>query len=926
MWVGLSGPKPPQVLSDLARYKVRERLQTVPGVGEIMLGGYRERNVRIWIDEERLEARQLTVTDVLGALRREHLEMPAGRLESASREVNVRTEGEALDIEQFRAIVISERGGAQTLLRDVAVVEDGLEDRRRIARSMGLPAQGMGVKKQRGANAVAVAQGVKEMVEKIRQDLPPDVSLNVVFDGTAAVEEAIHEIFFTLILAVILTSLVVWLFLGSISSTINVLLSIPTSIVGTFAAMYFLGFTFNTFSLLALSLAVGIVVDDAIMVLENIFRRAEGGEGRVRSSVTGARQIAFAAMAASAAIVAIFLPVAFMKGIIGKFFFQFGVTISVCVLLSLLEALTLTPSRCAQFLSVGERATRFGRGVDRSFKWLAGAYRASLIHVLRWRWVVFLGSLVLFLGSLFLIPGMRKEMTPPQDVGTFFARIQTPVGSSIDLTDERLRLCEEALLKRPEVRRYFAAVGGFGGGEVNTAICFVTLVPADERALSLQQLMEEMRREWGKIPGMSAFLQDMSLQGFTAGRGFPVEFAVQGPDWQTLSDVTNKFMEKMRESELYRDTHTDLLMGMPEARVTPDRPRAAAMGVSMDEIGQTVNAMIGGVRVGKFKDKGRRYDVRVRLLSGARSRPEDIGRLKVRAANGDLVPLSSLVTVEEHPSLLAITRRARERAVTVNANVGAGQSQAEAIEHLQEIAKEVLPEGYRISISGSSKTMQEAMLELLFALGFGILIAGMILAAQFNSFVHPFTVLVALPFSITGALVALWACGLSLNLYSFIGIILLTGIVKKNSILLVDFTNERRLLGDSREDALLNACPVRLRPILMTSLSTIAGAVPSAIAAGPAAELRQPMAVAVIGGVALSTLLTLFVVPALYSLLDSFAGWIRELMPWFGSPAEMEQETTTVLADLTREEIEQFAHHDGSAPPLPQENDGGKTP
>ncbi|MEK7755706.1 MAG: efflux RND transporter permease subunit, partial [Planctomycetota bacterium] len=341
MWVGLSGPRPPQVLSDLARYKVRERLQTVPGVGEIMLGGYRERNVRIWIDEERLEARQLTVTDVLDALRREHLEMPAGRLESTSREVNVRTEGEALDIEQFRSIVISERGGAQTLLRDVAIVEDGLEDRRRIARSMGMPAQGMGVKKQRGANAVAVAQGIKAMVEKIRKELPPDVSLDVVFDGTSAVEEAIHEIFFTLILAVVLTSLVVWLFLGSISSTINVLLSIPTSIVGTFAAMYFLGFTFNTFSLLALSLAVGIVVDDAIMVLENIFRRAEGGEGRVRASVSGARQIAFAAMAATAAIVAIFLPVAFMKGIIGKFFFQFGVTISVCVLLSLLEALTL---------------------------------------------------------------------------------------------------------------------------------------------------------------------------------------------------------------------------------------------------------------------------------------------------------------------------------------------------------------------------------------------------------------------------------------------------------------------------------------------------------------------------------------------------------------------------------------------------------
>ncbi len=926
LWVGLSGPRPPQYLSDLARFKIRERLQTVSGVGEVMMGGYRERNVRVWINEERLEAHRLTVTDVLDALRREHLEMPAGRLESVSREVNVRTEGEALDIEQFRAIVVAERDGAQTLLKDVAVVEDGLEDRRRIARSMGMPAQGMGVKKQRGANAVAVAKGVKEMVAKLRDELPPDVSLDIVFDGTAAVEEAIDEILFTLILAVVLTSLVCWLFLGSISSTINVLLSIPTSIVGTFAAMYFLGFTLNTFSLLALSLAVGIVVDDAIMVLENIFRRAEAGEERVRASVSGARQIAFAAMAATAAIVAIFLPVAFMKGIIGKFFFQFGVTISVCVLLSLLEALTLTPSRCAQFLSVGRRATRFGRGVERAFRGLAAAYRASLIPVLRWRWAVLLGSLLLSVASFALIPRMRKEMTPPQDVGTFFTRVQTPVGSSIDVTDDRLRRCEQILMDRPEVRRYFGAVGGFGGGEVSTAILFVTLVPAKERSLALQPFMEEIRREWGKIPGVSAYLQDMSLQGFTAGRGFPVEFSVQGPDWQTLSDVTQKFMEKMRQSDLYRDTHTDLLVGMPEARVIPDRPRAAAMGVSMDAIGQTVNAMIGGVRVGKFKDKGRRYDVRVRLLAGERTRPEDIGRLKVRAANGDLVPLSSLVRVEERPSLLAITRRARERAITVNANVGAGQSQGEAIEHLQEMAKEVLPEGYRISISGSSQTMKEAGEQLLFALLFGIAIAYMILAAQFNSFLHPVTVLVALPFSVSGALVALWACGLSLNLYSFIGIILLMGIVKKNSILLVDFTNERRLLGDSRQDALLSACPTRLRPILMTSLSTIAGALPSAIAAGPSAELRQPMAVAVIGGVLVSTFLTLFAVPALYTVLDNLAAWVRGAIPWFGSPAEMEHETSSVLADLTREEIEQFAHKNGSAPPFSQENHGGTHP
>jgi len=901
LWVALSGPRPPQFLADIARFKLRERLQTVPGVGEVMMGGYRERSVRVWIDDAKLDAFRLTVTDVISALQREHLELPAGRLESGAREVNVRTEGEALDIDQFRAIVVKQQGGAQIRLSDVAVVEDGLEDRRRIARSMGMPAQGVGVKKQRGANAVSVAKGVKAMLEKLRKEIPPDCSLDVVFDGTASVEESIQEIEVTLGLSVLLTALVCWLFLGAISSTVNVLLSIPTSIVGTFAAMYFFGFTLNTFSLLALSLAVGIVVDDSIMVLENIFRRAEEGEGRIRAAVAGTRQIAFAAMAATAAIVAIFLPVAFMKGIVGAFFFQFGVTISVCVMLSLLEALTLTPSRCAQFLSVGERTTRFGRAVERAFEGVAAAYRTALPWVLRHRWTVLGASTLVFAISLILFFRMKTELSPPQDISIFLTRIQTPVGSSIDVTDRVLKRCEEALMNRKEVFRYFGAVGGFGGGEVNTAILFVTLVPKSQRDVGLQEFMNQMRAEWGKIPGMDAFLQDISLQGFSAQRGFPVEFSIQGPDWATLAKSADGFITEMRQDGNYSDVHTDLLVGMPEAQVIPDRPRAAALGVSMDAIAQTVNALVGGVRVGKYKDKGRRYDVRARLLAGERTRPEDIGRLKVRAANGDLVPLSSLVSVEEKPSLLAITRRSRERAVTIFANVPQGKSQGDAINHLQDIAAHILPEGYRISLSGTAQTMKESFSQLAFALLFGVVIAYMILAAQFNSFAHPFTVLTALPFSLTGAVVALYIGGLTLNLYSFIGIILLMGIVKKNSILLVDFTNERKLRGDTCEQALLHACPKRLRPILMTSLSTVAGAIPAAFAAGPAAELRQPMAVAVIGGVLVSTFLTLFVVPALYSLLDGLVSRV-------GTAARIERETTTILADLQREEIDEFAH------------------
>jgi multidrug efflux pump len=910
LWVAVSGPRSPQAIADVARYQVSERLQTVEGVGEVTLGGYRERNLRVWVDVERLEAFELTVADVIAALRREHVELPAGRLEGATREINVRAEGEALDTEQFRALVVAERNGAQIRIGDVAVVEDGLEDRRRTARSDGFPAQGLGIRKQRGSNAVSVAKAVRERLVDIRRTLPEGVTAEVTFDSTKDVEEAVHEIIFTLILAVLLTAVVIWLFLGSFSSTVNVLLAIPTSIVGTFAAMYFLGFTLNTFTLLGLSLAVGIVVDDAIMVLENIFRRAEEGEDRIRAAVAGTRQIAFAAMAATAAIVAIFLPVAFMKGMIGAFFFQFGVTISVAVALSLLEAVTLTPSRCAQFMDVGGKRTALGRWADAAFESLARGYRRSLAPALRWRWAVLGAGTALFAGSLFIYPHLRMEMTPPQDIDTFMVRINMPVGSSIDATDAALAHCERALDASGKVKQYFASAGGFGGGEVSTGILFVTLKPAAERDFTVQKFMAEMRGEFSKYPGIRAAMQDLSLTGFTAKRGFPVEFSVQGPEWDALAGYTGTIMEKMRETGLYQDIDTDYLVGMPEVKIRPDRARAAAAGVSAEDIAVTINALVGGVRAGKFKEGGRRYDVRLRLLADQRLRPEDIGRLRVRAANGELMPLSTLVTMEERPSLNSVTRRNRERSIGVFANLTPGESQAHAVEEIRKIAASVLAEGYHVELSGAAQALEETNRELIFALVLGIAVAYMILASQFNSFAHPVTVLVAMPFSLTGALAALWWANLSLNIYSFIGIILLMGIVKKNSILLVDFTNQRRLLGDDRDAALLHACPQRLRPILMTSVSTIAGAIPAAVAAGPGGELRQPMALAVVGGVAVSTLMTLYVVPALYSLFDS-------LMERVGSAARIERETTQVLADLQAEEIETFRHRRGTKETAP---------
>lgn len=897
MWVAVNGPLPPRELADVARFKVRERLQTIEGVGEVLLGGYRERAMRIWLDAVRMDARGVTAADVVAALRRQHVELPAGRLEAAERELNVRLRGEAREAAEFRRLVVREEGGATITLGDVATVEDGLEDRRVAARRNLIPAQGVGIRKQRGANAVAIAHAVRERLVEIRPTLPEGVSVDVSFDTTGPVEESIHEIGLALILAVLLTAIVCWMFLGSLSSTFNVLLSIPTSLVGTFAVMHFLGFTLNTFTLLGLSLAVGIVVDDAIMVLENIFRRAEAGEGRIRAAIAGTRQIAFAAMAATAAIVAIFLPVAFMQGIVGRFFFQFGVTISVAVLLSLLEALTLTPSRASQLLVVGERRTRFGRAVEAAFHGMAAGYRRLLPTVLRWRGAVVLGGAALFAASLTLLGGLRRELTPSEDIARVIARVQLPPGSSFDATDAAMRECEEALLARPEVDGVFMSIGGGpSGGVVSNGNLNITLVPKDQRRLSQQEFVAEMRPLLNRGAARRVAFQDLSQQGFTARRGFPIEVALRGPDWGVLAAASEKVMEAMRASDLFADVDTDFRKGVPETRILPLRERAVLAGVSMEDLAQTVNVLVGGVRVGTFEDAGRRYDVRLRLLSDQRSRERDLGLLRVRAADGSLVPLSTLVAIETSESLFAITRRGRERAITISSNVGEGKSQAEAVAEVRRMAREVLPAGYSVVLSGQAQALEESFRELNFALLLGVVVAYMILASQFNSFVHPITVLVALPFSLSGAIAALALADLSLNLYSFIGIVLLMGIVKKNSILLVDFTNQRRLAGDGRDEALLTACPTRLRPILMTSFATLAAAIPAALAQGPGGEVRQPMAVAVLGGVVVSTVLTLFVVPALYSLFDSMTAR-------FSKAGAHEREASRVLADLTEEEL-----------------------
>ncbi|OGQ05504.1 MAG: acriflavin resistance protein [Deltaproteobacteria bacterium RIFCSPLOWO2_12_FULL_44_12] len=873
MWLSLSGEKPVPTLMAYTRDHLKDQLQTIAGVGDIFLGGYIDPNLRVWLKKEKLKSYELTVQDVLAAISAEHIELPAGRVETGDKELNVRAMGEALSAEEFGNIVIERRGGSPVYrpiyLKEVADVEEGLNDIRRLSRTGGKPSVGLGVRKQRGSNAVEVAHAVKEKLKELQKQLPEGLNLVVNFDSTQFIEHSIGELKFTLFLAALLTSLVCWLFLGSWSSTANILMAIPTSIVGTFIVLYFLGFTLNTFTLLGLVLAIGIVVDDAIMVLENIFRHQEKGQDKFTAALEGSKQITFAAIAATAAIVAIFLPVAFMTGVIGKFFLQFGITISVAVLFSLLEALTLTPMRCSQFVSVKERTSKIGKASDEFFKTGAVRYHHLLEICLAHRGKILLVSLSLFLLSFAFFKGLKKEFVPAQDQSMFLATLKTPVGSSIEFTSEKVKHVESFLSQRPEVLRYFAAVGGFGGGEVNSGMVFITLKQRKERSLSQQQFMGICREAFNKIPDLQAFLMDFSTRGLSAQRGFPIEFTIRGPSWDKLAELSQEIKNQMQNNEkFFSDVDTDYLAGMPEVRVIPDRAKAIEHGVSIKDISETINALIGGVRAGKFKQSGRRIDVRARLISQDRSKPTDIQSLYVRNNRGEMIQLGELVQIQEVPSLLTITRKNRERAIGVFANVAQGASQAKSLEMAQQIAQKVLPEGYRVVFGGSAQTFQESFESLFFALYLGIIISYMILASQFNSFSHPLSVLLALPFSVSGAAMALFISGNSLNIYSVIGLILLMGIVKKNSILLVDFTNQiRKNKKGSVHEALLEACPIRLRPILMTSIATIAAAVPAALALGPGSETRIPMAVAVIGGVFLSTLLTLFVVPCAYSLL-----------------------------------------------------------
>ncbi|WP_246839415.1 efflux RND transporter permease subunit [Leptospira licerasiae] len=919
IWVALTAPnRSDQEKMVFVKTRLKDKFQEIPGVGEIILGGYVDRTINVFLDPIRLLRAELTVNDIINTLTEQNIEVPSGRIQNKLSEVSLRAVGDVPTVEQFSNIYINSRSGAAMFrpvrLREVAKIEDGLDEIRRISRFNGVSAVGLGIKKIKGANAVEVGDLVKEKVEELRSSLPSGFELNISNDNTTFIRDSVHELVFTLILSAVLTGVVCRLFLGNWSSTWNVLLAIPTSVMGTFLILYFAGFTLNTFTLLGLSLATGIVVDDAIMVLENISRHRESGKTWFQAALDGASEIRFAALAATLAIIAIFLPVAFMSGIIGRYFLEFGVTVSVAVALSLFEALSFTPMRASRYReskeaqkkqrskspftlpadtffsklkTIADRFSFFKRMdpvIENFLQFSERVYGRVLEFVIRKPGTVIVSSVLFFAFSLIFLFLLKKEFIPPQDMGRFIVRAKMPIGSSIIRTDEAMKKVENYLSTRPIVEKYLSNVGGMGGTESNTGMFFVTMKDMGNRPKSKKtgreitqsEVFTEFRKDLKElVPEAKFSVQDLSQRGFSAGRGYPVELVLTGPDWATLAKLSDSIREKLDSSKTILDIDTDYVSGQPEVKILPNREAAAIRGVSMANIGNTIGPLMGGRNVSRFTENGRSFDVRVKIDKDKGESTDIIPNIGVRNTYGEIVRLKDVLVLQPTNTLKNITRVNRDRSIKIFGNPPKEKGQTWATNEAIRIAKEMLPEGYHVEVTGSAKTASESQSSLSGALILGIIMSFMILASQFNSLKQPFYILLSMPFSFSGALIALFIAGQSFNMYSFIGLILLLGLVKKNSILLVEFVNHVRGEGRNIADAIRIGCPVRLRPVLMTTFSSIAAAIPPALALGPGAETRIPMAITILGGLVVSTLITLVVVPAAYYLMENEKDEVR---------------------------------------------------
>jgi len=869
MWIAFSSERHDALeITDYADRYVVDQLQTLPGVASVIIGGERRYAMRIWLDRERLAGYRLTVQDVESALRRQNLEVPSGRIESAQREFTVLTQTDLRTPEQFNDLIVRYVNNYPVRLRDLGKAEIGPADERNVVRVNGKPAVGLGIVKQSTANTLSVARAVKAELPKVQQALPEGMRVRVAFDRSVFIEESIAAVYRTLGEALVLVVLVIFFFLRSWRATLIPFVTIPVSLIGAFAFLYALGFSVNILTLLALVLAIGLVVDDAIVVLENVFRKMEHGAKAIPAAFEGAREIAFAVIAMTVTMAAVFVPLAFMTGNTGRLFTEFALSVSAAVVVSGFVALTLTPMMCSRLLRYERKHGALYNRVETFINTTRDRYAQVLGRALRHRGLVLALGAAAALSSYLLFITLKAELSPVEDRGIVIGIMLAPEGSTMAYTDKYASQIEDFYKTVPEIRNYFMVVapGLERPNPVNMAISFVTLAPWSDRQRKQQDIAAQLWPKMSALPGVLAFPINPPSLG-QSWRNPPVQFVIQGPTYEALDKYVEQIMEKARAYPGLANIDSDLKLNKPQLDVRLDRNKVADVGVEVETIGRTLETMLGGRQVTRFKRSGEQYDVIVKLRDEARTRPGDLTAIYVRNEKGELVQLSNLLTVRESVAPKELNHFNRLRAATISANVGAGYALGDALQFLEQVARDILPVTAPYEFDGQSREFRESSATLYLTFVLALVFIYLVLAAQFESFIDPFVIMLTVPLGVTGALLLLKLTGGTMNVYSQIGIVMLIGLITKNGILIVEFANQLRDRGMAVHDAVVEASTLRLRPILMTSLTMVLAAIPLAAAQGAGAESRQQIGAVIVGGLLLGTFLTLFVIPAVYTLV-----------------------------------------------------------
>ena len=865
IWLALSAENLSALqLSELANRIVKPTLQTADGAADVRVFGERKTSMRLWLDPDRLAAYRLTVQDVEEALRRSNLEVPAGRIESLQREFNVTAATDLQSVEQFIALTIRNINGIPVRIGDVARVEVGPQDERTSVRLNGRDTVSLGVIRQATANPLDLSASVRGLLDKVREDLPPGVTVDIANDNSVFIDRSIKAVYITIIEAVVLVTLVIVVFLRTARASIIPLIAIPVSLIGAFALMALFGFTINTLTLLALVLAIGLVVDDAIVVLENVYRHIEEGMEPFAAAIKGSKEIAFAVVAMTLTLAAVYAPLAFTPGRTGRLFGEFALALAGAVLVSGFVALTLTPMMCSKLLKHNKTPNRFDRTVESGLTRLTRGYEQLLVWTLKHKLVVLAVMVASAAGSAWLLNTTKQELAPLEDRGVVLTVINGPDGATLEYTRRYAQAIERVGQDYPEFDRIFSIVGN---PSVAQGTVFFRATPWEERERTTLQMAREMTPRIAGLPGVSAFpITPPSLgQGF---RERPINYVIITNDsYANLSQVVRQFQARLAEVPGFVQVDTDLRLNKPEIRMDVDRERAADMGVSIDAIARTVETMLGGRIVTRFKQGGEQYDVVLQTDSAQRSAPDDIERLFVRGRNDAMIPLASLVTLREVVVPRELNHFGQRRSASITANLAPELALGEALDIMDGIAREVLPTGYTTDLNGQSREFRNASGSLALVFVLALVFIYLVLAAQFESFIDPFIILLSVPLSMLGALLALKFSGGTLNVFSQIGLITLVGLITKHGILIVEFANQLRQQGKDVLEAVTQASLLRLRPILMTTGAMVLGALPLALATGAGAESRQQIGWVIVGGMSLGTLLTIFVVPTVYLIM-----------------------------------------------------------